>query len=273
MATIEFTRSGGDGGGGGSSVYAWSDFPAKFKKTMTNFGKKFQSFEMDSTYAIMKLFALSSTSKKEIARAIAGSAGHWKTISGVSDWVIKKTYDTEDPKSLELRKELAMILDKPVEEIIPIKCKDGKWYDPIDGLMIISDKDRNHAGQELREICINYADVHQKLVNISFVGQGSRPDSKGCDLPTFVEIMMLSTSKKGAVVRRFAATTVCRVLGDRRKKGRCEVYEEPSTLPRGEFSSGGSSRVRLCDNFLAFSLAASNVFGLRSISSTHASVA
>jgi hypothetical protein len=173
--TIEFTRSDG----GGSSVYAWSDFPAKFKKTMTNFGKKFQSFEMDSTYAIMKLFALSSTSKKEIARAIAGSAGHWKTISGVSDWVIKKTYLTdtsEDPKSLELRKELAMILEKPIEEIIPIKCKDGKWYDPIDGLMIIGGKDRQNAAHELQEICINYADVSE--TNTHLIWRSGQPSGQ-----------------------------------------------------------------------------------------------
>ena len=51
------------------------------------------------------------------------------------------------------------------------------------------------------------------MSHIAYGGQGSRPDSKGCDLPTLVEIMMLSPARKGAAVRRLAAVTLCRVLG------------------------------------------------------------
>jgi hypothetical protein len=46
-----------------------------------------------------------------------------------------------------------------------IKHKDG-LYDPIDGLMTMSNKDRDHAGQDLRIICERYADVREKLANI-----------------------------------------------------------------------------------------------------------
>jgi hypothetical protein len=115
-------------------------------------------------------------------------------------------------KLLQLRSELAIILEKPEEEVSLIKHKDG-LYDPIDGLMTMSNKDRDHAGQDLRIICERYADVREKLANIQFDGQGSRSDSKGCDLPTLVEIMMLSPSKKAAAIRRLAAVTLCRVLG------------------------------------------------------------
>jgi hypothetical protein len=117
-----------------------------------------------------------------------------------------------DEKLIQLRSELAIILEKPKEEVSLIKHKDG-LYDPIDGLMIMSEKDRRHCAEDLRIICDRYADVDEKLVHIQFNGQGSRPDSKGCDLPTLVEIMMLSPSKKAATIRRLAAVTLCRVLG------------------------------------------------------------
>jgi hypothetical protein len=115
-------------------------------------------------------------------------------------------------KLLQLRSELSIILERPEEEVSLIKHKNG-FYDPIDGLMIMSDKNRNDAGKDLRIICEQYADVQQKLLNIQFDGQGSRSDSRGCDLPTLVEIMMLSPSKKAAAIRRLAAVTLCRVLG------------------------------------------------------------
>jgi hypothetical protein len=74
-------------------------------------------------------------------------------------------------------------------------------------------KDRDHAGQDLRIICERYADIREKLRHIKFDGQGNHSNSKGCDLPTLVEIMMLSPSKKAAAIRRLAAVTLCRVLG------------------------------------------------------------
>jgi hypothetical protein len=115
-------------------------------------------------------------------------------------------------KILVLRNELATVLNKPMDEIPLIKCKNG-LYDPIDALMIISEKDRQNAAHDLRVICDTYRDVCQKLTHVAFGGQGSRPDSKGCDLPTLVEIMMLSPSQKRAPIRRLAAVTLCRVLG------------------------------------------------------------
>jgi hypothetical protein len=116
-------------------------------------------------------------------------------------------------KLLQLRSELAIILEKPEEEVSLIKHKDG-LYDPIDGLMIMSDKNRHDSAEDLRIICERYADMGEKLRHICvFDGQGNHSNSKGCDLPTLVEIMMLSPSKKAAAIRRLAAVTLCRVLG------------------------------------------------------------
>jgi hypothetical protein len=117
-----------------------------------------------------------------------------------------------DQKLLQLRSELAIILEKPEEEVRLIKQKD-ELYDPVDGLMIMSDKNRNDAAEDLRIICERYADMKEKLLHIQFGGQGNHSNSKGCDLPTLVEIMMLSPSRKGAAIRRLAAVTLCRVLG------------------------------------------------------------
>jgi hypothetical protein len=79
--------------------------------------------------------------------------------------------------------------------------------------MIISEKDRQHAAHDLRVICDTYRDLCQKLAHVAFAGQGNHSNSKGCDLPTLVEIMMLSPSRKAAPIRRLAAVTLCRVLG------------------------------------------------------------
>lgn len=88
--------------------------------------------------------------------------------------------NTMNEKIMVLRNELAIVLNKPADEIPLIKYKD-ELYDPIDVLVIISDKDRNHACYDLRAICNKYPDVNQKLTHVAFGGQGSRPDSKGCD--------------------------------------------------------------------------------------------
>jgi hypothetical protein len=114
-------------------------------------------------------------------------------------------------KILVLRNELATVLNKPVDEIPLIKCKNG-LYNPIDALMIISEKDRQNAAHDLRVICDKY-NLCKKLTHVAFGGQGNHSNSKGCDLPTLVEIMMLSPSQKGATIRRRAAVTLCRVLG------------------------------------------------------------
>lgn len=120
--------------------------------------------------------------------------------------------DGVNDKLVVLRAELATALDKPVDEIRQIKYKDG-LYDPVDGLMLMSEKNRNHAGEDLRLICVKFPDVHEKLVNIAYDDQGSRPDSKGCDLPTLLEIMMLSPSRNSGTLRRKIVVTFCRVLG------------------------------------------------------------
>jgi hypothetical protein len=99
-------------------------------------------------------------------------------------------------KILVLRNELATVLNKPVDEIPLIKCKNG-LYNPIDALMIISEKDRQNAAHDLRVICDKY-NLCKKLTHVAFGGQGNHSNSKGCDLPTLVEIMMLSPSQKGA---------------------------------------------------------------------------
>jgi hypothetical protein len=116
-------------------------------------------------------------------------------------------------KILVLRNELATVLNKPMDEIPLIKCKNG-LYDPIDSLMIISEKDRQNAAHDLRVICDKYPDMCQKLTHVAFAGQGNHSNSKGCDLPTLVEIMMLSPSRKGATIRHLAAVTLCRITLD-----------------------------------------------------------
>ena len=120
--------------------------------------------------------------------------------------------NTTNDKMVILRNELATVLNKTVEEIPLIKCK-NELYDPIDALMIISEKDRQNAAHDLQSICDTYRDMCQKLTHVAFGGQGNHSNSKGCDLPTLVEIMMLSPSRKAAPIRRLAAVTLCRVLG------------------------------------------------------------
>jgi hypothetical protein len=44
----------------------------------------------------------------------------------------------------------------------------------------------------LRIICERYTDIREKLTNIQVNGRGNHSNSKGCDLPTLIEIMMLS---------------------------------------------------------------------------------
>ncbi len=114
---------------------------------------------------------------------------------------------------LAVREALAEALGRGVDAVPRIKRSRNGLYDPVDGLVLVSGKDRNNAAEDLRAILLAYSDVNDNIVHVQFEVRGSRPDSKGCDLPTFVEIMMLSRSRAAAAVRRKAAEVLCRVLG------------------------------------------------------------
>ena len=84
-------------------------------------------------------------------------------------------------KMAQPRGELAILIDKPVEEICNIKVKND-MYDPIDGLMIISEKHRRHCADDLRSICEKYPDVSDKLGHVDFGGRGARPGGLGHEI-------------------------------------------------------------------------------------------
>lgn len=116
-------------------------------------------------------------------------------------------------QQLALRSQLAELMQKEPEELPIVKYHDG-LFDPVDVLMMVSGKNRNHSAEELRNICEKYVDVNDKIVNVDvFRGRGMRPDSKGADLPTILEIVVLSPSRAAARIRRGIVEVFCRVYG------------------------------------------------------------
>ena len=102
----------------------------------------------------------------------------------------------------QLRTELAVLFNKSVEDIHPIKCKEG-LYDPVDGLMIISEKNRNDSNEDLRTISERYEDVKDRILNISYGGQGSRPDG-----PEIARVYQTEVDKQNRVAHGQQRLTV-----------------------------------------------------------------
>jgi len=112
------------------------------------------------------------------------------------------------------------------------------------------------SNEDLRTISERYVDVKDRILNVTYGGRGSRPDSKGCDLPTLVEIMMLSPSRKGAAARRLAAVTLCRVLGG---DATLATHESEKRVPNGARTVPSSTFVTM---FLApFSTRSAQIYG------------
>jgi hypothetical protein len=127
-----------------------------------------------------------------------------------------KNSGTAEFGTVPLRQVLASIFDRDVSSIPEIK----KTYvdselnlDPVDGLMIVSGKDRRGSLEDLDIVCSQNAEVKRQLFHFQWPGRWNRVKGKRCTLMTWIGIMMLSPSRIAGHLLRLSAKTLCRFFG------------------------------------------------------------
>jgi hypothetical protein len=89
---------------------------------------------------------------------LLGSITNQAKASAPASSFTKEEAPSVNQKLLQLRSELAIILENPKQEVSLINHKDG-LYGPINGLMIKKDKNRDDAGKDLRPEWLEEAQV------------------------------------------------------------------------------------------------------------------
>lgn len=81
----------------------------------------------------------------------------------------------------------------------------------IDVAVAITGHDANYSSQAVRQVCDQYPEVHEKIMDFKFKGRGQR-NTPVIDVKGAIEFIFLLPGRHAARVRRQAAELLCRYL-------------------------------------------------------------
>jgi hypothetical protein len=113
----------------------------------------------------------------------------------------------------ELRRQLALLLKLPLEEIGRIRMTVEKQPSLIDVISIITRKNNDESSGAWRTILDRFPEVRENLSNIHFPGQGQRPTPVAQNLRTLIQVIFLLPGQQAALVRQAAAEVFVRFMG------------------------------------------------------------